>query len=1414
MAHNFHDINGLLLFGIERHEGLHILPPAPPVFMPFWKLNLLHPFTMGGNEKPTVLFNGVPSVVHGHEPQHLWPHIGIIPDPLDALTPLHIVFGVHKCWLPRGAVEICGEKATCCVIGGPLSLNADCWDLGKWPTSLVLDPGTVQTTPTVGDFFMGAVTLAVDLVIDLAFRALMKVGGGLLKKLGSRVLKPLLQKGKDALKRGLSAAVRRMGSVGRALGRAARRGMDKATSALRKAKCFFTGHPVDATSGRVVDTKIDLTLPGAIPLVWERHYSSARALERTSLGRGGWAHSFEQWVEQDEEGITLRDEQGRDLFFPRVNPGESAFHRPDRLTLTAHEGGGFSVYSHETRLTRQFEPAASGGRALLREVRDAHRNAITLEYSGERLRRITDTAGREVRAKLTHGGRIARIEVWARESLEQWVDYAYTKMGELASATDALGHVEHYAYDEDHRMVKTTLKNGVSFHYEYDPETGWCKKTWGDSGLHTVEIRPDLEKRITYLLCNEEPRILHWNEDGLVVREETPDGILIRTSEYDRDQHLVAEANGAGGTTRYAYDERGNKVKETDPAENVAEWEYEDDQPVLQVGPDGLLTRYAYDARGSLTAVTYPSQVSYSLSYDEQGHLREIQGEEGLFAAFTIDAQHNVVEEVDARSAQTTYAFDRLGRPLVRSDALGRRTEVAYDRLGQPIALQRPDGTSTTSAYDPLGNPVRVTDALGQVTEMEYAGTGVLTKLVQPDGREWRFKYTPQEKLRRIENPLGEAYEFAYDTAGRVIEETTFDGRMLRYGYSAGGRLARVDYPDGSFRAFNHEPLGNVLREESTDGPMTFQRDRMGRLLGAVLEQDGRQVVTLFERDRLGRVVAEVQDGRKLRYEYDARGRRTARVMPDGATTRYRHDALGELIGLEHDGYEIAVERDLLGRETARRDAFGKVAIRSAYDSMDRLIEQRVEARAPGGGVPSAVVQRMWQYDALGRVKLVEDGRWGATAYRHDAVGQLLEARRGARREVFAYDAAGSIQKMLEGLEASPEQAAQAEPWEIGKGNLLLGTERARYEYDKRGRRALKLEGGKAPEAKRTEYIWDCRDRLREVKLPSGERVVFAYDAFGRRVRKEVQEEDGELQRAVDFVWDGDVLAADVDSRYGARCFVHAPGTFVPLLQAERGEVFSYVTDHVGVPKELIDQRGRVAWSAAHSAWGRVTDRYVDSERAERPGRAIESPFQLLGQYADEETGLCYTRFRYFDAGVGRWCSPDPLGVCGGLDLFGFNGSPISTADPFGLATVDPDMMPGDIEAGVLRDGSYIANPNRVALSDLTVTPGGKLKNGNQLMNGKYMYVVDNNGNMMFGTRAGRAMPHPTLVGGRDPTVQSAGIIDIRGGKIHSIDSASGHFKPGAESLGSAKEAVSHLDKKVFAKDFQFQDHLGNKVCP
>jgi RHS repeat-associated protein len=411
------------------------------------------------------------------------------------------------------------------------------------------------------------------------------------------------------------------------------------------------------------------------------------------------------------------------------------------------------------------------------------------------------------------------------------------------------------------------------------------------------------------------------------------------------------------------------------------------------------------------------------------------------------------------------------------------------------------------------------------------------------------------------------------------------------------------------------------------------------------------------------------------------------------------------------------------------------------------------DARGPAPGLQAQAAyrilsERRWSYDALGRPTRIDDSRWGTTSYLYDPVGQLVEARRGRYHEVFEYDGARSLVGVLHDL----GDVGQVKPWDMDAGNVLVSTDKAEYEHDRRHRRTAKIERarkGDGPEVeRRTEYDWDCRDRLREVRLPDGQSVRFRYDAFGRRVSKDVLPpgrghfakslvmalEKGvealpRIER-IEFLWDGDVLAADIGAvasvraqsgggggevatrgaaqapdidgsgahislgakiarelerqRLGlaqpgddgadpwaaagrhVRVFVHEPGTFVPMLQLEgqRRELFIYVCDHLGMPKELVDTKGRLAWAATHSAWGRVLETW--REAGTRLG--VESPFRLLGQYEDAETGLCYTRFRYFDAETGRWCSPDPPGIVGGRNLLGYDGAPSIEVDPWGLA--------------------------------------------------------------------------------------------------------------------------------------------------
>lgn len=132
--------------------------------------------------------------------------------------------------------------------------------------------------------------------------------------------------------------------------------------------------------------------------------------------------------------------------------------------------------------------------------------------------------------------------------------------------------------------------------------------------------------------------------------------------------------------------------------------------------------------------------------------------------------------------------------------------------------------------------------------------------------------------------------------------------------------------------------------------------------------------------------------------------------------------------------------------------------------------------------------------------------------------------------------------------------------------------------------------------------------------------------------------------------------------------------------------------------------------------------------------------------------------------------------------------------------SVDPATRAADEAAGVLVNGRYIKNPTAQNLSSL-LTESGRI--GSKQMSGRFMYVIDESGNIIIGTRAGQRMPHPTLIGGADPKVLGAGIVDIRGGRIYSVDNASGHFKPGAGSLDAARKAFGKLLDSAFHRNFQ-----------
>ncbi|MCU0074962.1 type IV secretion protein Rhs, partial [Pseudomonas koreensis] len=64
----------------------------------------------------------------------------------------------------------------------------------------------------------------------------------------------------------------------------------------------------------------------------------------------------------------------------------------------------------------------------------------------------------------------------------------------------------------------------------------------------------------------------------------------------------------------------------------------------------------------------------------------------------------------------------------------------------------------------------------------------------------------------------------------------------------------------------------------------------------------------------------------------------------------------------------------------------------------------------------------------------------------------------------------------------------------------------------------------------------------------------------------------------------------------------------------------------------------------------------------------LNQPLRFQGQYFDDESGLHYNRHRYYDPEVGRYLTPDPVKLAGGLNQYRYVPNPTGWVDPLGLS--------------------------------------------------------------------------------------------------------------------------------------------------
>ena len=569
-------------------------------------------------------------------------------------------------------------------------------------------------------------------------------------------------------------------------------------------------------------------------------------------------------------------------------------------------------------------------------------------------------------------------------------------------------------------------------------------------------------------------------------------------------------------------------------------------------------------------------------------------------------------------------------------------------------------------SYDAYDLPVEVTSG-NEVWTMEYTPMGNLRRQTRRTSSmrmvsALNYEYDSYDQLKFVENEHGERYFFERNLNGEVICERGFDGLERHYIRDLDGTVITTQLPDGTAVHHQHDQAGRLTYNKYTDGSWeAWEYDKAGRLTKAY----NRDSVTEFVRNALGQVIKETQDGRTVEHKYDERSQLSNIVSALGGNITYGYDIKGSVNHIsagmsgKRKPWEANIAYDRFGRETSRMMP-GCVENTMHYDSIGRPAHQRVRHNG------RTLLDKSYTWgDNLRLLRTFDTINGRSVRYDYDAFGSLSGAVFGdGSRQWRNPDLMGNVYD-------SPDRTDRS----YGRGGQLREDKKWRYYYDSHGNLVLKtmrrsgpsLETGMRDEFLAWQsgdyaYTWQGNGMLRSVTRPDGKTVTFRYDALGRRIEKVF---DGRVYR---YLWDGDVILHEWDYAEADRpntvvtetgevtldrpepvenliTWVYDSDSYVPTAKIVGDRHYSIISDYIGRPVQVYDDNGNIVWQADYDIYGNVRNLH---------GSRKFIPFRQLGQYEDEETGVYYNRFRYYDPNTGTYISQDPISILGGVNTFAY----------------------------------------------------------------------------------------------------------------------------------------------------------------
>lgn len=815
-------------------------------------------------------------------------------------------------------------------------------------------------------------------------------------------------------------------------------------------------------------------------------------------------------------------------------------------------------------------------------------------------------------------------------------------------------------------------------------------------------------------------------------------GRVVRSVDPKGDDSLVCY-DGAGRVTQLQGPEfRGLTAG---PVRNEVNLTYNQASQVVRANsidraPTGATENFTslrvYDAIGRLVRATDPAGQTARMAYDSRSNVIAVSDAKsasliadplGLYTAGLINVHGNV----------SHVFYDGVSRP-VRSERLLQQGGVGNGSLHllsrtnlDTSNSSNPDGLITVAnRYDRNSRLVTKTDDNGNVTRWLYDQRDRVTSVGAADRTHTFTQYDADSLVERTLDRNGTAISHTYDGLGRLLRRTATQLAMTLEGTSQNVEGTTV-------QAFEYDGLSRLRvssdnnRDDVVNGPddvvCGYEYDSLSRTL---TEQHQFRVQAILSggtatNNRISVVTNSTSLVRTVRSEFDLDSNRTALTYSSGRRLEFVHDGLDrvqQIVDQSVGGLPVQ-QNEFIGARPLTCRAGNGIETRFGYDlkrrvqtidhtqganlvagfgyTWGRADNRATETRAATpatGGLPQET--ESYDYDSAYRLTRVgySNGR-ADTTWLLDGVGNWVERiQDGERLEVnrrqngtpgggsYVGDLMNEYSRIAR-FDASGSLVSDEAPTHDANGN--------------------RIEDGKH------RLFFDLFDRLVRVERTSDGATIgtYHYDAASRRVHKAFLDPATGAADETFFVCDGAREIEELDASGGVKAdFVYGDLYIDQVVQVRRdsgggletlylhaNSLFSVaaVTNSLGAVVERYDYT---------SAYGEV--RATDASGAPRSAAAeVGNPWRFTGRRLDRESGLYHYRMRYYDAGVGRFVSRDPVGIWGDPGQKGnaqsyCGNNPVNRTDPTGLLSPDDQYW----EEQEARLGYLLNHADELGLSD------------------------------------------------------------------------------------------------------------------